>query len=62
MKKNKTDKFLNKNKKGEKDNEKNDIKNLEIFNNPIFKEGQKAINNLKKFFEENDLDDDNIGS
>ena len=62
MKKNKTDKFLNKNKKDEKDKEKNDIKNLEIFNNPIFKEGQKAINNLKKFFEENDLDDDNIGS
>ena len=44
--------------KSNNENAKNDIKNLDIFDNPIFKEGQKAINNLKKFFEENNLDED----
>ena len=57
MKKNKTDNLLKKN-KSNNENAKNDIKNLDIFDNPIFKEGQKAINNLKKFFEENNLDED----
>ena len=57
MKKNKTDNLLKKN-KSNNENAKNDIQNLDIFDNPIFKEGQKAINNLKKFFEENNLDED----
>ena len=58
MQKNKADKLLKKNNEDKKDKEKYDIKNLDIFDNPIFKEGQKAFNNLKKFFEENDLDED----
>ena len=50
----KEDKLIKKNKDNK--NEKNVIKKLDIFDNPIFQEGQKAINNLKKFFEENNLD------
>ena len=60
MKKSKTDKLIKKRVDSKNKNEKDIIKNLDIFDNPIFKEGQKAINNLKKFFEENNLDDDNI--
>ena len=57
--KNKNDKDLKKNNINKKKKEKEDFKNLDIFENPIFKEGQKAINNLKKFFAENNLDDEN---
>ena len=60
VKKSKTDKLIKKRVDSKNKNEKDIIKNLDIFDNPIFKEGQKAINNLKKFFEENNLDDDNI--
>ena len=60
VKKPKTDKLIKKRVDSKNKNEKDIIKNLDIFDNPIFKEGQKAINNLKKFFEENNLDDDNI--
>ena len=46
-----------KNKK-EKEKEKNENNNLNIFDNPQFIEGQKAINNLKKFFAEYSLEDE----
>ena len=59
MKKNKTDKLLKPKKDDKNEYKKNEIKNLDILNNPIFKEGQRAINNLKKFFEENNLDEEN---
>ena len=42
----------NKNQKIENNN------NLDIFDNPQFKEGQRAINNLKKFFAEYSLEDE----
>ena len=59
MKKNKTDKLLKPKKDEKNENKKKEIKNLDILNDPIFKEGQRAINNLKKFFEENNLDEEN---
>ena len=59
MKKNKTDKLLKPKKDDKNENKKKEIKNLDILNDPIFKEGQRAINNLKKFFEENNLDEEN---
>ena len=61
LQKNKSDKSLKKNdiNKKKKEKEKEEIKNLDIFENPAFKEGQRAINNLKKFFAENNFDDDN---
>ena len=59
LQKNKSDKNLNKNdvNKNKKEKEKEKIKNLDIFENPAFKEGQRAINNLKKFFAENNFDE-----
>ena len=42
-------------KKEEKNNEKGNENKLGIMNDPKFKESQKAINNLKKFFIDNDL-------
>ena len=42
-------------KKEEKNNGKENRSKLGISNDPKFKESQKAINNLKKFFIDNDL-------
>mgnify|MGYP003571356341 FL=1 len=58
MKKSKTDKLLKKKQEDKNKNVKGEIRNLDIFENPLFKEGQRAINNLKKFFEENNLDEE----
>ena len=59
MKKNKVEnKQIKKQENSKNKNEKNVINNLNIFDNPQFIEGQKAINNLKKFFEEYNLEEE----
>ena len=59
MNKNKIEnKQLKKNESNKNKDGKNVINNFNIFDNPQFIEGQRAINNLKKFFAEYSLEDD----
>ena len=45
-----------KSKEIKEDKEKKEEKKYDIFQNPEFIKGQKAMDNLKKFFEENNFD------